>query len=256
MTNIDYIRPMEKTRRILLLIYDGFELLDMSGPASVFTAANNMAGKRVYDVKTVSAKGGEILSNAGLCVMSETLATLTPRKTDTILVVGAESDAIAAAMADTAITGWLTEVTKIVERYGSVCSGAFIMATTGLLDYRRVTTHWAGCRRLAEAFPSMSVEPNAIYIVDDRLWTSAGVTTGIDMTLAMVEQDVGSQLMRQVAKWLVVYAHRPGTQLQYSNLLAAQSVADGAFGDVVGWMSDHLDQSIRLEDMASRARYV
>jgi len=253
MTIIDYIRPVTKNRRILFLIYDGFELLDLSGPASVFTAANSVGRRRSYEIKIISAEGGEICSSAGLQMASEKLAKITPGKTDTVLVVGAEGRAITTAMADATVTDWLKKAAKTVERYGSVCSGAFIAAAAGLLDNHKATTHWAGCKRLARAFPSVYVEADALYVVDARLWTSAGVTTGIDMALAMIERDHGSALMGQIAKWLVVYAHRPGNQSQFSSVLEAQSAAGGAFAGVISWIGDNLDQAVRLEDLADRA---
>lgn len=253
MTKIDYIWPMKKSSRILLLIYDGFELLDMSGPASVFAAANSIAQKKIYDIKAVSPQGGNIHSSSGLCVNSIAIDKISPQKTDTVLVVGAQSENISLAMEDDKLIEWISRMGKVTKRYGSICSGAFIIAAAGLLNNRKSTTHWASCKKLSDAFPYTTVQSNALYVIDPPLWTSAGVTTGIDMTLTMVKHDLGAPLMQLVAKWLVVYSHRPGNQSQFSNMLLAQSAADGIFTNVIEWMDNNLAQSIRLEDMAYHA---
>ncbi|MEP3464500.1 MAG: GlxA family transcriptional regulator [Parasphingorhabdus sp.] len=243
---------MKTNRRTLFLIYEGFELLDLSGPASVFSAANSLMEQTLYEVKTLSSQGGEIQSNAGLRIASESLSDVTLSKSDTILVTGAGRQSISNALTDTIMADWLARVALEAERYGSICSGAFLAANAGLLDGRKVTTHWAGRKTLAKTYPSASVESDALYVVDEGLWTSAGVTTGIDMALAMVERDHGATLMRQIARWLVIYAHRPGNQSQFSSLLEAQSAGDGIFADLITWIGKNLDRPLRLEELADR----
>ena len=252
MTEIDYILPMKKTRRIFLVIYDGFELLDMSGPASVFSAANKVAGQDYYQVEILSRAGVSIASGAGVRVDSKPLTQFPLSRRDTVLVMGAEGPSLKPAMADPAIRSHLTTAAKTVSRYGSICSGALILAAAGLLDGRRATTHWAACQDMAHSYPKISLDPEALYITEDRLWTSAGVTTGIDMALAMVAQDHGTTLMGQIAKYLIIYAHRPGNQSQFSALLEAQVAAGGVFATLITWIADHLDQPLRVEDLAAK----
>lgn len=253
MTKIDYIPPMIKPNCILLVVYDGFEILDMSGPASVFSMANSLSNKAAYKIEIVSANGGEVRSSAGLSVVTKTFKKVRVSDADTVLVMGATGRPLSQAIADKRIVSWLARISKTAVRYGSVCTGAFVLASIGLLDGRRATTHWAGCKQLATLYPSVSVQPNALYVVDDRVWTSAGVTTGIDMALSMVERDLGAALMGQIAKRLVVYAHRPGNQSQFSTLLDAQVAANGAFSGIITWIDAHLDQPLKVEDMAQQA---
>jgi transcriptional regulator GlxA family with amidase domain len=259
MTNFAYILPMlqkpdKNRRRCVLIVYDGFELIDLSGPAAVFSAANALSKARLYDIVIVSPQGGSITSSCGIAVDSIGSDRLRLRSGDTVLVMGAESMPLRAAMAEPAIIRVLRAASKKSERYGSVCGGTFLLGACGLLGGKRVATHWRGCERLAAFVVDAHVEPDALYAVDGRLWTSAGATTGIDMALAMVEHDHSAALMGAVAKQLVVYAHRPGHQSQFSSLLDAQTAADGAFSKLIAWMARNVDRPIKVADMASRAR--
>ena len=208
--------------------------------------------RRAYDITIASTDGGDIGSSAGVHVASIALRSLTITNADTVLVVGAGKPSVKEALADKSLSAWLPAAAKTAERYGSVCSGAFIVASAGLLDKREATTHWSGCRALAKAFPSAVINTDALYVIDRRLWTSAGVTTGIDMALAMVSKDHGTALMRTIAQWLVVYVHRPGNQSQFSPLLAAQMAGDGVFAALIIWIRDNLEKPLRLADMAEQ----
>lgn len=250
MTISVYILPMSPKRRVVFLVYEGFELLDLSGPAAVFSTANVLAAKNIYDVAVVSPSGGVITSGCGIGVSSTQLASLSVGKFDTVLVVGAYEASLKLVMANTDIAKKLRSTSRRAERFGSICTGAFLLGAAGLLAGRRVATHWSGCARLGAAFENASVESNALYVVDGELWTSAGVTTGIDMALAMLEHDHGSRLMGQVAKQLVVYAHRPGHQSQFSSVLKVQSSADGAYSELTSWLENRLDKPIKVADMA------
>lgn len=241
---------MPSKRRIVFLVYEGFELLDLSGPAAVFSTANALVAKVIYDVVVVSPSGGMIASSCGISVDSAPCSSFSVGKADTVLVVGAYEANLKKAMKNKDLAEVLKNVTRRAERFGSVCTGAFLLGTAGLLAGRRVATHWAGCSSLGAAFKNATIESNALYAVDGRLWTSAGVTTGIDMALAMLDRDHGSRLMGQVAKQLVVYAHRPGHQSQFSTVLAVQSTADGAFSELTTWLENELDKSIKVADMA------
>jgi transcriptional regulator GlxA family with amidase domain len=146
-------------------------------------------------------------------------------------------------------------VAPFTRRYGSVCTGAFVLASAGLLDGKRVATHWASCARLAEKFPALSVDAEALYVVDGKVWTSAGVTTGIDMALALVEADLGAATANLIARHFVLYARRPGYQSQFSPMLQAQAAADAPFASLIDWMQDHLDRELDVPTLARHAGY-
>jgi transcriptional regulator GlxA family with amidase domain len=147
---------------------------------------------------------------------------------------------------------WLKRCVQSVDRFGSVCSGAFILAELGELDGVRVATHWASCDDLATRFPNLSVDANALFVVSGKAWTSAGVSTGIDMALAMVEQDVGEAIANKVAKFLVLYARRPGYQSQFSEMLGVQTSAGPQFADLVVWIQGRLSKPVEVSLLAAR----
>ena len=239
-------------RRILFLIYEGFELLDMAGPASVFTAANTLSGRALYEVEAVS-EGESVRSLGGMRIATTPLSQVQLSGQDTVLVAGAGEEPLRLATADRAFHRFLQGAADRSERYGSVCSGAFILAAAGLLQGRRATTHWAGCEAFRSLFAQVTLEADALYVNDGRLWTSAGVTTGIDMALALLAQDHGAALMGQVAKYLVVYAHRPGHQSQFSGVIDAQTGHQGAFTDLITWLGERLDQPVTMAEMSNHA---
>src|SRR5689334_11717104 len=218
-SNGDARRP----RRIVLVVYPGAQVLDVTGPAAVFAGANRGAGEALYEVEVVSSSGRPVPTGSGVTIESRGVDRVNPRGIDTLLVVGGDDRAVLGAIADEKLRKWVLAAVPGARRYGSVCSGTFVLAAYGLLDGRRVATHWEGCSRLAEWFPALTVDGDALYVIDGNVWTSAGVTTGIDMALAMVEKDAGAALAAEVARRLVVYARRPGHQTQFSPLLLAQS---------------------------------
>ncbi|MFT4102435.1 MAG: helix-turn-helix domain-containing protein, partial [Burkholderiaceae bacterium] len=158
-----------------------------------------------------------------------------------------------AAMADPVLRDALPVLAARARRFGSVCTGSFVLAAAGLLDGRRVATHWDGCVPLARAFPEVDVDPDALYVEDGRLWTSAGVTTGIDMALAIVSRDLDGETAGAVAKRLVLYARRPGHQSQFSPVLKAQMRADGPFAELIDWIHAHLETPLDVPALAARA---
>jgi transcriptional regulator GlxA family with amidase domain len=171
---------------------------------------------------------------------------------DTLLVAGG-SRGLKAVMAREDVRRWLLRVAPRTRRFGSVCTGAFVLAAAGLLDGRRVATHWASCQRLAEKFPAVTVDADALYVVDGKVWTSAGVTTGIDMALALVEADLGAATANLIARHFVLYARRPGYQSQFSPLLQVQTEADAPFARLIEWMQAHLDEPLDVPALAVRA---
>lgn len=211
--------------RIIVVGFDGVQGLDVFGPAEVFAAANRSLGRSEYQVMLAAIGGGRIRATSGIEIRSRVLERITPRRQDTVLVVGGERTAIRAALGSAPLRRWLTRAAPEVRRLGSVCSGAFLLAGAGLLDGRRAATHWSVCRELSLFRPLVSVDADAIYVRDGKLWTSAGVTTGIDMALAMVEEDWGRHVADSAAARLVVYARRPGFQAQFSETLIAQNEA-------------------------------
>jgi len=213
-------------KRIVLVGFDGAQGLDVLGPAEVFAAANRSLGRIEYRVLLASVGGGRVRSTSGIELRATALRRIAPHRQDTVLVVGGEARAIPAALASEPLRRWLLRAAPTVRRFGSVCSGAFLLAGAGLLDGRRATTHWLACRELEHYRPQISVDADAIFVRDGKIWTSAGVTTGIDMALAMVEEDCGRKVTNSVAARLVVYARRPGFQSQFSETLVAQSNAD------------------------------
>jgi transcriptional regulator GlxA family with amidase domain len=241
-----------------MIIYPGFELLDVSGPAAVFNAANRALTQRgiskFYKVGLFSAESGVVESSSGVALGTRSIVELQPAEAQTLLIAGAESEHLPPALADPILRSAIPRLAGKAERFGSVCSGGFVLAALGLVDGHRVATHWDACIPLAKNYPKVEVDPDALYIVDGRLWTSAGVTTGIDMTLAMVAQDLDATIAGEVAKRLVLYARRPGYQSQFSPVLQAQLKADSPFADLIGWIQSHLDEPLDVPSLAARAR--
>lgn len=248
MTKMSYFLPMAHPHRLFILAYEGCQLLDVTGPGAVFGAANEAAGRKVYDLRIVSPDGGPVTSNSGIAVQSGRFGG----QPDTLLVAGG-SRGLPAVTARADLRRWLRRVAPRTRRYGSVCTGAFVLAAAGLLDGKRVATHWASCRRLAERYPALSVDADALYVVDGKVWTSAGVTTGIDMALALVEADLGAATANLIARHFVLYARRPGYQSQFSPLLQAQTRAEAPFADLIEWMQSHLDEALDVPTLARRA---
>ena len=239
---------MTRPHRTYILAYEGCQLLDVTGPAAVFGAANEATDGPAYELRIVSADGGLVRSNCGVALDSRKIGG----QPDTLLVAGG-SRGLKAAMTRPDLRRWLRRVAPRAERFGSVCTGAFVLAAAGLLDGRRVATHWASCERLARGFPSLEVDAEALYVVDGKIWTSAGVTTGIDMALALVEADLGPALANLIARHFVLYARRPGYQSQFSPLLQAQTEAQAPFADLIDWMQAHLDHRLDVPELAARA---
>jgi transcriptional regulator GlxA family with amidase domain len=192
-----------------------------------------------------------VFSRSGIAVSSQTFEEFNVRSSDTILIVGGSKQAIGEVALDADLHDWLTINASKAERVGSICSGALVLAENGFLDGKKATTHWADLEHLSRYYPNVNVEHDALYCEDGKIWTSAGVTTGIDMALAMVGKDHNRKVMQEIASWLVVYAHRPGHQSQFSELLAAQN--HHMFSDIVTWLDDNLHKPIKVKDMAEKS---
>jgi transcriptional regulator GlxA family with amidase domain len=205
-------------RRVVIVGYDRLQTLDAAGPFEVFAGATTAAGalglRRGYSVELVSRHGGPLHAESGMGLNSGPLPT-PDEEIDTLVLPGGRG--VEAARHDQDLVAWIAATAPRCRRVATVCSGAFLAAAAGLLDGRRVTTHWARAEQLAAEFPTLVVDPDPIYLRDDKFWTSAGVTAGIDLSLAMVEEDLGTEVARTVARWLVMFLHRPGGQTQFAS---------------------------------------
>jgi transcriptional regulator GlxA family with amidase domain len=235
------------------------QLLDVAGPVQTFATAGELAKESgdaaAYCVVVVSRRGGQICTSSGLPLMTRPISALRDRRIDTLIVPGGPG--VHAALQDARILAWVRRQCTAARRTASVCTGAFLLAEAGILAGRRVTTHWQSCSRLQQRYPDIAVEPDPIYVRDERIWTSAGVTAGIDLSLALVQEDFGRKLAMQVARHLVVFLNRPGGQSQFSAPLEAQAAAaDGNapnhFAPLHGWIAGHLTGDLRVERLAEQ----
>ncbi|VVO48555.1 MULTISPECIES: GlxA family transcriptional regulator [Pseudomonas] len=238
--------------RITLLAFPRVQLLDVVGPADVFAeAARQLGNPRAYRVEVIGTGKGMIKSSSGLKLAIDDTFETYKGKIDTLLVAG--SPHIDEIALDPALQEWLRRQAKSVRRIGSVCSGAFLLAAAGLLDGRRVTTHWNASAKLAREHPQTHVDPDSIFIKDGNIYTSAGVTAGMDLALALVEEDHGRELALSVAREMVMFFKRPGGQSQFSAQLAAQTAERSVIRDVQDYVVEHLKADLSVPILAARA---
>ncbi|MEV5384757.1 GlxA family transcriptional regulator [Streptomyces sp. NPDC052721] len=234
-------------RTVLVTVFDGVQSLDVTGPMEVFAGAEKHTPGS-YRVRTASVDGGPVRTSSGLTVVPDgSLAdTADPH---TLLVPGGEGT----RDPDPRLVEWLRAHGPRAARLVSVCTGAIPLARAGLLDGRRVTTHWAYCDKLARDHPAVRVDPDPIFVRDGHVATSAGVTAGIDLALALVEEDLGRQVALTIARHLVVFLRRPGNQAQFSAQLAVQAARREPLRDVQQWITEHPDGDLGVEALAARA---
>jgi len=237
---------------LAILVFDGVQVLDVTGPAAVFGGANDCCEQTFYDVHIVSARGGTVASSCAAQLSTRALRTLPPDSIDILLIAGGDESDLRRLAGDRTVADWVRKAAASASRYGSICTGVFLLAELGLVDGRRVATHWSACRELAADFPEVEVDADSLFVEDGNLWTSAGVTTGIDMCLAMVERDLGSKFANRISARLVLYARRPGYQSQFSPVLKAQAKAGAPFGKLVDWMAANLQQPLDVPQLAER----
>jgi transcriptional regulator GlxA family with amidase domain len=238
-----------KTRRIVVVAFPDVQALDVFGPTEVFSMARRYSKAR-YSIELVATQPSIVASNGIRIEATRTLAECTG-PIDTLIVAG--GDAVREAVNDGALVSWLRAAATRSRRVTSVCSGAFLLARAGLLDGRRATTHWGACELLAQAFPQVTVESDPIFVRDGNVYTSAGVTAGIDLALALVEDDHGPEIARLVARQLVLFLRRPGGQSQFSAAMASQPAERGPLREVQQWMSDNIDADLSVPALAERA---
>lgn len=241
---------------IWLLIYPGFLLLDATGPAQVFSTANDEARdaglREPYRIHLTSPAGGTVPSTAGVGVHSAPLPDPVALDGATLIVAGGRGLESGASKAlDPAVVNWVVAAAGHVARCCSVCTGAFVLARGGLLDGRRAVTHWQDAAALQAQYPAVTVQEDAIYISDGAVYTSAGIAAGIDLALALVEQDLGRAVGLAAAKRLVVFYKRPGGQRQFSSELLAQADPQGLHGQLTAWLRARLQQELDVNQMAA-----
>ena len=235
--------------RITIMAFPRVQFLDVIGPADVFAEAARQLGQpRAYRIEVISAQAGLLKASNGLPLHSSASYREHKGRIDTLLVAG--SPYIEELNPDSELLAWLREQSTRVRRIGSVCSGAFLLAAAGLLEGRRVTTHWRSSARLARRYPGIRLESDSIYIKDDNIYTSAGVTAEMDLALAMVEEDHGKELALKVARELVMFFKRPGGQAQFSHYLAAQSSERSIINSTIEHIQSNLDKPLSVAALA------
>ena len=241
------------TLGVLIVAVPPMRTLDVFGPAEVFGDANWIGGgDPAYKVTIVSACADRVVSNhLGTPVHTDRTYREYRGPIDTLLVAGCMGPR--ELHYEAGFLEWLRSRSAQARRFGSICTGAFVLAKAGLLDGRRATTHWNWAAELAQDYPRVAVDPHPIYVRDGNCYTSAGVTAGIDLCLALVEQDFGRSLALRIAQMMVVFLRRPGGQSQFSATLEAQSCEDRQLDDLLAWLPDHLRQDLSVDALARRA---
>lgn len=237
-------------RRVVIAAYPDVQMLDVIGPAETLAAANGFVDNR-YDIEIATIDRTPATSAAGLALQATCDLRSAPRTIDTVVVPGGPGTL--AMMTDGCYLAAIRRLARRSRRTTSVCSGAYLLAEVGLLDGRRATTHWSECDRFAARFPKVTVEPDAIYVRDDPVWTSAGVTAGIDLALALIEDDHGRDVALAVARWFVVFVRRPGGQSQFSAQLAAQLAERDALRDLQHFIAEHPEADLSVPALARRS---
>lgn len=237
-------------RRLAMLIYPGVTPLDVTGPLEVFSMANSLTRRTLYDIQTVGPTAEPIATRNGFALLPTCAMADVPEPIDTLLVAGGRGPD---AVTSPEVFDWLRRMVPRARRYGSICTGAFVLGGAGLLAGKRVTTHWNQCRELARRNPTTQVEMDSIFIRDGRLYTSAGITAGIDLALAMVEEDHGRALALKVARYLVLFLKRAGGQAQFSTLLRAQFSAIPAIETLQQWCLDNLAADLSVTALSQQA---
>jgi transcriptional regulator GlxA family with amidase domain len=244
-------------RKVAILGFDGAQMLDVIGPYETFAAANEALRAQAasgrprpdgYDVSVVSLRGKPIRGESGLSIAAHGKLA---GPLDTLIVAGGLGARKAAGLPQ--VRAAVTKAARGARRVASVCTGTFVLAAAGLLTGRRATTHWAYCDKLAHDHPDVQVEREPIYVRDGRFWTSAGVTAGIDLALAMIEEDFGRDLSLLIARWLVVFVRRAGGQSQFSPHLQAQPAQSEPIRALQSFVTEHPEAALDLPAMASRA---
>ena len=234
------------TRRIAVIVFPGFQLLDAAGPIAAFEIAGRYRPD-TYELAVLAPEAGSVASSSGVKMAAE---ALDDGPIDTIVVAGGDGTRSLPQLAK--IVAWLRDAAPKARRVTSVCSGAYLLAEAGLLDGKRATTHWQRSDDFARRYPKVRLEPDRIFVREDETWTSAGITAGIDLALALIEDDHGSKVARATAQQLVVHQRRPGGQSQFSALLDTGGV-HGRFATLMDWVRERLAEPLNVERLAAEA---
>lgn len=237
-------------KKIAILAMPGVQLLDVIGPSDVFAEVNRKLGYVYYQIEIVGTKEGPILGSSGVRLVADSTIAQPAGDIDTLLIAG--NPLIHDHPVSDEILDWVRSIAERTPRVGSVCSGAFVLAEAGLLDGLRATTHWSQADEFARRFPSIRLEPDRIFTSDGKLWTSAGVTAGIDLALALVERDVGRQLALSVARELVVFLKRPGGQSQFSTHFIAQIAQKTPIRAAQEFINNNLSHDLAVPALAAQ----
>ncbi|HYD63534.1 MAG TPA: DJ-1/PfpI family protein [Noviherbaspirillum sp.] len=246
-------RKAGRRRTVAFVTFPSVQLLDFAGPIDVFSLANRLSPEPPFNIVVLSAGGGPIRTSSGLEIASASIEDIRPSSLDTLILAGGPDEGLRALVHDPSLKSWTQQAAKVARRYGSVCSGALALAEWGLLDGCRATTHWLAAGYMANRFPAIDVDPEALYVRDGRVWTSGGVTAGIDMCLAMIEEDLGRLMAASIAKHLILSTRRLGNQSQFSLILDSQV---GRYAELVDWMRTHLNEPLdvqRLSEVANES---
>ncbi|WP_299848750.1 DJ-1/PfpI family protein [uncultured Roseovarius sp.] len=240
------------TKRVLFVVYPNIVLLDLVGPLQIFThAKDSQTGTAGYTTSIASLAGTVIATNTVVPIPTAPISDFLNQKIHTLVIVG--GDGAYDAMQSRALIEAIKKIGSQAERVCSVCSGALVLAAAGFLDGRRAVTHWEDCKRLAEYFPEVSVEENPIYIKDENVWTSAGITAGMDMALAIVAEDLGRSTALKMARSLVTHMVRSGGQSQFSPALDQQFLdATGRFDALHSWIKENLHLELKVDELAAK----
>jgi transcriptional regulator GlxA family with amidase domain len=253
--------PASSRRRVVIVTFEGVQSLDLTGPLEVFSGADRYVqhgasgrGDRPgtgYEIETAAPTRGPIRTSSGLTVVADTTLAEIDGPIDTLVVAG--GDGVHDLLDDVDTVGHIARLAGASRRVTSVCSGAFLLAEAGLLDGRRATTHWARCRQFAERYPAVTVDPDPIFTRDGNVFTSAGVTAGMDLALALVEDDLGRDAALTIARHLVLFLRRPADQAQFSAQLSTQLADRDELRDLQTWIADHVGEDCTVERLAERA---
>ena len=246
----------QRPRQIAILAFPDVQSLDVTGPLEVFAGAQSLVeatgrADRGYEVSVLSRDGAPLQTSSGLTIAPHAGFSRTPTRLDTLIVAGGAGSREAAR--DSATVDWIARASARARRTASVCTGAFLLAATGLLDGRRATTHWAAATELARRHPAVRVDPEPIFLRDGDVWTSAGVTAGMDLALALVEEDLDREAALAIARHLVLFLRRPGNQAQFSATLAAQEPVREPLREVRRHIIEHVSEDLSVDALARLA---
>lgn len=256
MTDARVVSPPGTVRRVVMVAYPAVQVLDVTGPLEVFArTARWLHDERhrqgsTYTVEVVATRRGLVQTSSGLRLVADRALADVRGSIDTLFVAGGIG--APAVVENGRLIDWVRRIAPRARRVASVCTGAFLLAEAGLLDGRRATTHWSACRLLAERYPKIAVDPDPIFVRDGRVYTSAGVTAGMDLALAMVEEDHGAEVALAVARALVMFLKRPGGQSQFSVALMSQTENHAPLRDLRRWILDHPGGDLSVPALARR----